>query len=192
MKGDDRVASGQELHNYQLDQLKESNVDDVDVVNNTSLHPTALTSPAIHDCVVLGNHVAMEMQEPLGDSHNTQDELNETTFVTRGNGMESNECNCNVIINTQCEPDKPQSPGYNHSESDCKPPSLTLQPPSSKPDEPGYKPPASQNSRPDEPGYKPPAGQRDMLFPMRDQKSLLEIKQVSERGAHYLNYVKSY
>lgn len=173
---------GQVVSDFQLglDQLKETSVDDVNVVDNTPLHPTALTSPAMHDCVVLDNHVAMEMQESLG-SHNTQDEQTETTFVTRSNGMESNECNCNVISNTQCELDEPQSPSYNHSEPHCKPPSLILQPPSSKPDESGYKPPAS---RPNEPGYKPPAGQRDMLFPMRDQKSLSEIKQVSERGAH--------
>lgn len=179
MEGDTVEACGQEVPDFQLglDQLKESNVDDVDVVNSTSLHPTSLTSAVVHDCVVLDNHVAMEMQEPLGDSHNTQDEQNETTFVTRGNSMESNECNCNLITNTQCELDKPQSPSYDHSECDCQLPSLTLQPPS---------------SRPDEPGYKPPASQRDMLFPMRDQKSLSEIKQVSvKRGAHYLNLIST-
>ena len=143
-----------------LDQLKETNVDNNLVVDSTCVHPTVLTSPA-HNCVVLDNHVAMEMQEPLGNSHNTQDEQNETTFVTRSNSMESDECN--IITNMQCAS---QSSGYNHSESDCKPSSPTLQPPS---------------SRPDQPEYKSPASQRDILFPLRDQNSLLEIKQVSVR-----------
>ena len=157
---------GQLVYDFQpgIDQLKETSIDDV--ANSTCLHHTALTSP-VHNCVVLDNHVAMEMQEPLGNSHNTQDEQNETTsFVTKGNGVECDECN--VITNTQCQRDKPLSPSYNHSESDCKSPSPTLQPASSRLDEPGYKP--------------PPTRQRDLLFPMRDQKSLLEIKKVGERG----------
>ena len=128
-------------------QLKETSVDDV-VDTVSPLHSVAmLTSPA-HNCVVLDNQVAMEMQEPLSNSHNKYKEQNETAFVTHGNDTDE----CNVITNKQCVPD-------------YKPPSSTSQP---------------VNSEPNEPRYKPPAGHRDILFPMRDQKSLLEIKKVSE------------
>lgn len=131
-----------------FDQLKESSVDD-NIRDTISLLPTALASP-LHDCVVLDNQVAMEMQGPFTDSHNKHKQQNETSFVTHGNIAECD--GCSVITNKQPEPDNNSSL-----------PNL-----------------GSVNSKPDEPGYKPLANQRDVLFPMRDQRSILEIKQVSK------------
>ena len=108
------------------------------------LHPTILNSP-VHDCIVLGNQAAMEMQESLTTGHSKYDEQSETMFVTNGN---STQCDSGVITNEQCEPN--------------------------------YKSPPSQPLT-DGSNYKLPISQ-DILFPMREEKSLLEIKQVSVRG----------
>lgn len=148
------MVEGNGVESQELDQLKETNIDD-NVVDDTYLHPIVLASP-VHDCAVLGNQVAMEMQEPINTSHNKRDELEETAFVANGNNTDPS----SVITNKQCKPD--------------------------------YKPPSPTNSKSDEPRYKPPSSQRDALFPMRDQKSLLEIKQVSVRGCCYVEYLKLY
>ena len=138
-----------------LSRFKETNVDGNDhdddhVVNCSGLHPSSLTSPSDNN-VVLHNRVAMEMHEPLSNSHNSHGGQKETAFVTTGNSMECN----NVITNIQCQPNQPLSPGYNQCKSNLKSPSPSI---------------------PNEPVA---ACQRDALFPMRDQKSLLELKQVS-------------
>lgn len=135
-----------------LEQIKESSIDDVVDDSVPYLHPTILNSP-VHDCVVVGNQAAIEMQESLTTSHK-DDEQNETTFVTNGNNTQADS---SVITNEHCEPD-------------YKPPSQ----------------PVTNGSK-----YKPLISQ-DILFPMRDQKSLLEIKQVSMRGRGGLQYVLAY
>jgi len=130
-------------------QLKESSVDIAD--DDTSLYSmvTGLTSP-VHNCVVIDNHVAMEMQESFSDNHNHKEEKSKTTLFTDINSTDTD--GCSIVTNQQCKP-------YDDG----------LQP---------------VNSKPDEPRYKPPADHRDILFPMRDQKSLSEIKKV--RGDHKL------
>lgn len=187
-----------------MDHIKETSIDH-GVVDNAYLHPAVLNSPPVHDCVVLGNQVAIEMQEPLTTGHYKHNEQNETTFVTNGNSTESDGCN-SIITNKHCEPDyKPPSPNYEQHQPDYKPPYPNYEqcqpdykPPSTTYEQcqPDYKPPSPSlrpgSNKPDEPEYKPPAGQRDILFPMRDQKSLLEIKQVSVRGVTIMwNYIST-
>lgn len=121
--------------------LKESSVDDSAVMEDDILpHASSLTSP-VHNCIVIGNQVTMEMQEPLNKIYDSPDQ-DETQFVSSDTSNEPDEC-C-VIPNEQC-----------HGRLNHKP--SGLQPVHSKSDEPPN---------------------RDILFPMRDQKSLLEIKQV--------------
>ena len=164
------IPTGDSDFQQSLGQFKETNVDDNDhdddhVVNCSGLYPLSLTSPLGKD-VVLHNCVAMEMQEPLSSSHNTYGDQKETAFVTTDNCMECN----NVITNIQCQPSQPLSPGYNQCKSNLK---------------------SSSPSIPNEPGYKAAAYQRDALFPMRDHKSLSEIKQVSKRDSCYFNHVST-
>ena len=136
-----QLASGSQ---HDLEQIKETSIDDAVADDVPYLHPTLLNSP-VHDCVVLGNQAAMEMQEPLTTGLK-YGEQNETAFVVNGNSTQSDS---SIITNEQCEPD--------------------------------YKPPSQPVLVTDESKYKPLTSQ-DILFPMRDQKSLLEIKQVSARG----------
>ena len=154
------VSSFQQQHH--LNHAKETSVDD-DVTDTACLHAITLNSP-VQDCVVLGNQVAMEMQEPLTNGHNMHNEQNETTFVANNNSTETDKCS-EIITNKQCEPDhKLPSPNYKQSEPDYKPPS-----------------PSQSAIEPAECKHKLPAS-RDILFPMRDQRSLSEIKQVSVRA----------